>query len=398
VNYQEYLARVQERLQARGFAAVTPPPDLAAQFGLVLERAESWGRLMLALPAQPAAAAAEPREALARAAAAWVRNLRAHEELARYLILGFPFEREVPDETAQSIRALRQEDAEQRWGVVPWTLDLAVELIDRPSGFPKLEDAVSRALTEVPRGAVEGMVRQVSEPRVGARPRVGLKLDLGSLPVSRFILASTIAFYLWTVLMSGSFENVIAGPDNMTLVTWGANWGHAVVAGGQNWRLLTYLWLHGGAIHIFFNMYAFWSLGRYSELIYGPTRMGFIYVFAGVVGGAASTIFRGGNNLSVGASGAIFGLLGALVYFAWRSPGRINWQSLLAPIGINLLIGFMIPNIDNYAHVGGLIGGFVAAFIAGIPGERAVWRTALLVITCVGLVVLLSGIVPLPTL
>jgi hypothetical protein len=196
VNYQEYLARVQERLQARGFAAVTPPPDLAAQFGLVLERAESWGRLMLALPAQPAAAAAEPREALARAAAAWVRNLRAHEELARYLILGFPFEREVPDETAQSIRALRQEDAEQRWGVVPWTLDLAVELIDRPSGFPKLEDAVSRALTEVPRGAVEGMVRQVSEPRVGARPRVGLKLDMGSLPVSRFILASTIAFYL----------------------------------------------------------------------------------------------------------------------------------------------------------------------------------------------------------
>ncbi|HWI53352.1 MAG TPA: hypothetical protein VNT01_14510, partial [Symbiobacteriaceae bacterium] len=101
MNYQSYLSQVQERLRGLGFSVVSLPTDMAGTLGCAMERTESWGKLMLALPAALAPLDPGPREALARGAAAWVRNLQRRGEERRYLILVFPFEKKVSEETAE---------------------------------------------------------------------------------------------------------------------------------------------------------------------------------------------------------------------------------------------------------------------------------------------------------
>ncbi|HWI65280.1 MAG TPA: rhomboid family intramembrane serine protease [Symbiobacteriaceae bacterium] len=395
MNYQAYLAHVQERLQALGFAPATLSTDLTATLSLAMERQESWGRLTIALPAAPAAADPAPREALARETVAWLRHQVRRTEERRYAILVFPFEKSVGEETAEAVKALRQEDAEGRWGLVAWSLDLAVELIDRPGGFPRVEDKVARALTEVPRGAVEGFLRDATGPKIGHRT---FGFNLGYVPATRFILATTIAYYIWVLLISKEVMGLVSGPGIRTLIAWGANQGQLVILGGEHWRLLSHILLHGGLMHLLFNMWALWSLGRHTELIYGSGRMIYIYLFAGLSGGIASTVFRPEYATSVGASGAVLGLMGALVYFAVGMRGRVDWRAFLGPVAINLFYGFMIRGIDNYAHIGGFIGGFLAAFLVGIAGQRKPWRLAAMIAGGAVALVVLSGLVPLPHL
>jgi len=396
VDQQNYAAHVRVRLENAGFAPLTVDRDIRARLALALERTEEWGGLVLALAAfgmeEPGA-----RQALVSACGAWVRNLSAQGRRT-YIVLVFPFDRKVPDGVADAIRALRQEEGGGRWGVIPWTADLEVELVDQHSGFPRLGHEVARALTEVPRGTVEETWRRVSGPAVGRRP--SLRMDLGYVPATRLLMASTIAYYLWVVLIGGDFTRVLSGPSMRALTVWGANHGQLVLVGGEHWRLLTYTLLHGGLVHLGLNMWALWNVGRHVEMVYGSMRMTFVYVVAGVLGGMASTMLRPGFALSVGASGAILGLMGALVYFALALPGRrVDWRNLLGPVGINLFYGFLLGGIiDNYAHVGGFVGGLLAAVLAGIPGQRAPWRIAAMVVAGLAVLAVLVGLVPLPHL
>lgn len=395
MQYQSYLSQVRERLAGLGFADVAIPSDLAGPLGLAMERLEAWGNLMIALPAGPATGEPGPREALARSAAAWVRNLQQREDDRRYLILVFPFEKKVSEATGEAVKALRQEDGAQRWGLVAWPADLEVELIDRPPGFPKVDDKVARALTEVPRGAVEGFLRTATEPKIGGGR---LRVDMGYVPATRIIFAATVAYYIWVLLITGQGLRFLQGPSGSALVLWGANKGELVLLAGQHWRLLTHVLLHGGLLHLGLNMWALWSLGRHTELVYGTWRMVYIYICAGVAGGVASTVFRFVPTTSVGASGAVLGLLGALCYFAFAMPGRVDWRAFMGPVVINLLYGFVMPGIDNHAHIGGFIGGFAAAFLVGIAGQRRPWRLAGVMVGGVVVAVILSGLVPLPHL
>jgi membrane associated rhomboid family serine protease len=392
VNYQNYLASVRERLTGLGFAEVAAPDGL----GLVLERQESWGRLAVGLPPALAPAAdGAAWGALAGSSAAWVQTSLRQGEPRRYLILVYPFEKKVSEETAERIKALRQEDPRQRWGLVAWPADLEVELIDRPAGFPKVDDKVARALTEVPRGAVEGLLLQATGPKIGRRT---FGMNMGYVPATRVIMAATIAYYLWVLLISGSTMNVIGGAVARDLTTWGANDSRLVLEQGQHWRLLTYVLLHGGLMHLVLNMWALWSLGRHVELIYGSRRMVYIYIFAGIAGGIASAAFRAYPVISVGASGAVLGMMGALVYFAVGMRGAVDWRAFMGPVVINLFYGFFIRGIDNHAHIGGFIGGVIAAFLVGIPGQRKPWRVAAMVAGGVVMGLVLSGLVPLPRL
>jgi membrane associated rhomboid family serine protease len=394
LNYLRYLAAVRERLLDLNFAEVRPPADLAALLPLVLERQESWGRLMLALPAHLTGKGEVSPDRLVAAAAAWVPSLRREGERC-YLVIGFPYDRKVGDEVSAQVLALRQEGPEEGWGVVPWVLDLEVELIDRPP-FPAVENAVVRAITAVPRSGAESLWHDLTGPQVGHR---WYRLDLGYLPGTRIILAATVAYYLWVLLSSGQGTALMGGPSARALLTWGANHGRLVIDGGEHWRLLTYVLLHGNLLHLGFNMWAFWNLGRHVELLYGSWRMVFIYLFAGVAGGIASTVFRPAPVVSVGASGSVLGLMGALLYFAWAMPGRrLDWRALLGPVGINLLYGFFVRGIDNYAHIGGFVGGLLAAFLAGIAGERKPWRTIATAAAALAVTLMLAGLVPLPHL
>lgn len=383
-----------------GFTVVAAPPDLP--LGLTtLVREETWGRLLLALVAAPTAGAIggdrAAGEQLVQACAAWMRNMQRQAERPCYLVLVFPFDRRVPEATSAAIRALQQEDPYSEWGVLPWVADLDVGLVDRHNGFPRVDDQVTAVLTDsVPHGRVEEVLRQARAPQLGHRQRSSLESMLGDVPATRVILAATVAFYLWVFLASGeSLNNIIGGPSTRTLLAWGANRGDLVLR-GQTWRLATHMLLHGGLLHLVLNMYSLWIIGRNVEVIYGTGRMTFIYLVAGVAGGIGSAIVRPYPVPSVGASGAIFGLMGAMVYFALTLKGRrVDWRSMLAPIAINLYLGFAISGIDNYAHIGGLIGGFAAAFLAGVPGERTGWRSVAMAVTSLAVVALLAGWIPL---
>jgi membrane associated rhomboid family serine protease len=148
----------------------------------------------------------------------------------------------------------------------------------------------------------------------------------------------------------------------------------AVYFSHEYWRLLTVVLVHGGLIHLLFNMYALWTIGPIVEALYGPWRYLGIYLLCGAAGSAAS--YATSPTLTVGASGAVFGLFGALVVAdrvhkpALTRNARNLTMQIGVLIGINLLIGFSIPNIDNAAHVGGLLAGAWLGFVVVPKGAR----------------------------
>ncbi len=137
------------------------------------------------------------------------------------------------------------------------------------------------------------------------------------------------------------------------------------VAHGEWYRLVTVALLHGGILHLLFNMYALWVIGASLESVIGRGRFAAIYLVSLIGGSSASLLFNASNIPAVGASGAIFGLFGATVIVNRRS-GR-NATSMYSVIAINLAMGFIIPNVDWHAHLGGLIFGAAstAVLVAG---------------------------------
>jgi rhomboid protease GluP len=129
-------------------------------------------------------------------------------------------------------------------------------------------------------------------------------------------------------------------------------------------------WLHGGALHILFNMLWVRQLAPAAADLYGPGRMVIIYTMAGVTGFALSSfageylpdlLFLRGGQFTVGASASIFGLLGALVYYGRRSGSRTVGSEALSYALMLGIFGFIMPGVDNYAHAGGFGGGYLAA-------------------------------------
>ena len=156
-------------------------------------------------------------------------------------------------------------------------------------------------------------------------------------------------------------------PRVIDLLRWGANAGLITIRFGQYWRLVTYAFIHVGLLHLLFNMWCLWRLGSLAELIYGRGRYIAIYLACAVVSGIFSLAWRGISWApSAGASGAIFGVAGALLAtFYLRKlplpPDAIKpiLRNLLTFAIINLGIGSVVPGIDNAAHVGGMICGML---------------------------------------
>ena len=150
------------------------------------------------------------------------------------------------------------------------------------------------------------------------------------------------------------------------LTLMGANSG-VLVKYGQVWRIVTCMFLHAGLIHLGLNMYSLFIVGPRVEDFFGKWKFLLIYFISGISGSILS-IGLNGDVVSVGASGAIFGLFGALAYFGYSYRGYIGAiikSQILPVIGYNLLMGILIKGIDMWAHVGGLIGGIIAAYALG---------------------------------
>ena len=143
---------------------------------------------------------------------------------------------------------------------------------------------------------------------------------------------------------------------------------------GQYYRLLTGMFLHGSLMHLFCNCYALYVLGPQIESFFGKVKYLIIYLFSGIMGSLFSMTFLGSNSVSIGASGAIFGLMGALLYFGYHYRvylGNVVKSQIIPLILINLALGFVLTGIDNFGHIGGLIGGFMITRSIGIKDKTS---------------------------
>jgi membrane associated rhomboid family serine protease len=186
-----------------------------------------------------------------------------------------------------------------------------------------------------------------------------------SIGVTQIILGINVAVFLLGMVPGGS-----------SITNFGANLGELTFL-GEWWRLLTSVFVHGGLLHIAFNMWCLWNLGALCESLYGRWTYAAIYLICGVGASLASAAWHP-HTPSVGASGAIFGLAGALItafklgeFSVPRSALSGTLRSLGAFVVYNLIFGAIIPGIDNTAHIGGLITGLiVGALIALIAPQQ----------------------------
>lgn len=180
-------------------------------------------------------------------------------------------------------------------------------------------------------------------------------------PIMTYILIAinTILFVLMYVLGNGS-------DDALTLLRFGASYPDFIKA-GDYYRLLTSAFLHIGFLHFLFNNYALYVIGSQLEGFFGKVKYLIIYLGSAILGNLMSMLFS--NSISAGASGAIFGLLGALLYFGYHYRvylGTVVKSQIIPLILINLAIGFMMSGVNNAAHIGGLIGGVLLAMAVGV--------------------------------
>jgi rhomboid protease GluP len=212
----------------------------------------------------------------------------------------------------------------------------------------------------------------------------------GFIPHARFttsilLLINCGLFAVTLALSMGTASsNALLGIDGPTLYRLGAKW--RVFETGQWWRLVTAGFLHGGVLHILMNSWVLFDVGAQVEEIFGAARMVVIYLAASVAGFFLSSMWS--DNLSVGASAGIMGLIGAMIALGVRhrsNPAAVALRGMYIRWVIYMLVlGFLIPFIDQAAHIGGLAGGFCVAYVAGTPKladaiRERFWRVAALV-------------------
>jgi len=215
-----------------------------------------------------------------------------------------------------------------------------------------------------------------------------------SMAVTQAIFGINVAVFIAMTLAGVS---MLDNPSGRDLVRWGANFGPLTVS-GEWWRLLTCVFIHGGLLHIAFNMWCLWDLGRLAESVYGHWTFAAVYLITGLSASLGSVIWNP-VVLSVGASGAIFGIAGALIssfYLGEFSLPRAAMTGMLRSVvlfvGYNLFFGAAIAGTDNAAHIGGLLMGLLlGALIAKVaPGHDDFLRR--IAVLLVGALIVAGGV------
>lgn len=184
---------------------------------------------------------------------------------------------------------------------------------------------------------------------------------------TKLIVLICIVMYFVLAINSHNFLDF----DYLNLLRFGGNSLYLVKA-GEVWRLISNAFIHGGLLHLIVNMYSLAILGTQVETFIGKWKFLLIYLVSAISASLLSLALTSDSIVSVGASGALFGLMGALLYFGYHYRLYLSEaiKTQLIPIIIlNLIIGFMVPFIDNAAHIGGLIGGYLTAMALGIENK-----------------------------
>jgi rhomboid protease GluP len=228
------------------------------------------------------------------------------------------------------------------------------------------------------------------------------------------VIVGCVALYLITYLIDpdasgGGFMSMLS-PGGRGLFLFGASGAIPVFSYGRWWTVLSAGWLHGGLLHILFNMMWVRNLAPVTAEIYGAGRMIMIYTASSISGFFLSSVmgylfpwlplFLRGASLTVGASAPIFGLLGALVYSARRGASSMVGRQAWSFAVILFFFGIIFPGVDNYAHAGGFVGGYaMARWLDPMKPERGDHLLiAVLCLAATGLSIVASILYGLPLL
>jgi len=190
---------------------------------------------------------------------------------------------------------------------------------------------------------------------------------------AQFVVTVCVILWAVTLLMSGGGlgggGNLLSAlsPTNQVLFVFGASGAVPVFAAGRWWTVLSAGWLHAGLLHVAMNMYWVWQMGPGITELFGPSRTVIIYTIGGVAGFTLSSVagayfpslpFLGTAGFTVGASAPVFGLIGALYHYG-RTTSSVVKQMAVSIMLQALVFGLLVRGIDNYAHIGGFIGGYL---------------------------------------
>ena len=171
--------------------------------------------------------------------------------------------------------------------------------------------------------------------------------------ITYILIFINILFYVLSIISNSFYNSMVLNPSK--------------ILNGEYYRLLSCIFMHGGIIHLLCNMYCLYVIGPQVESFFGKIKYIVIYLLSGIIGSLMSLSIT--NSISLGASGAIFGLLGSILYFGYHYRVYLSQaiKSQIIPIIVlNLFLGFILNGVDNAAHIGGLIGGVLVSMMAGV--------------------------------
>ncbi len=171
--------------------------------------------------------------------------------------------------------------------------------------------------------------------------------------ITYILIFINILFYVLSIISNSFYNSMVLNPSK--------------ILNGEYYRLLSCIFMHGGIIHLLCNMYCLYVIGPQVESFFGKIKYIVIYLLSGIIGSLMSLSIT--NSISLGASGAIFGLLGSILYFGYHYRVYLSQaiKSQIIPIIVlNLFLGSMLNGVDNAAHIGGLIGGVLVSMMAGV--------------------------------
>jgi len=286
---------------------------------------------------------------------------------AYYFMEVFVFDTKPGQEKQETISSNQFQNVGEKKFLQCLCIDLSAGTVEKYFKAPASDMGISKVVKSVmSEGVPEGIeVSDINELVMQKEKDNTIEFKVKTPLVTYTLIAINILvaglIYLYSLKSGRSYDEL--------LQVFGAKVNSSILA-GEYWRLLTPVFLHAGVVHLLINCYSLYAIGVSVERIFGRPRFLVVYFIAGVLGNILSFMFS--PNPGVGASGAIFGLLGALLYFGLEKPSlfrRFFGNSILITIVINLTYGFSSTGIDNFAHIGGLIGGFLASGTVARPAK-----------------------------
>lgn len=273
----------------------------------------------------------------------------------------FVFDSKPEREKQEMILSNQFRDAAVKKYLQCMSIDLSTGAAEHYFKAPASDFGIAKAVRNIMTEGVQGGIEasDINELVIQKEKENRIELKAGTPVITYTLIAINILvaalIYLYSLKSGITYDKL--------LLVFGAKVSGNILA-GEYWRFLTPVFLHAGIVHLLINCYSLYAIGVSVEKIFGRPRFLAVYFIAGLLGNILSFMFS--PNPGVGASGAIFGLLGALLYFGLERPAlfrRFFGNSILITIVINLTYGFSNTGIDNFAHIGGLIGGFLASGI-----------------------------------